>query len=67
MARKGRPVVGLIAEVFVPQADNLSRALGMPDWPRVTLPYPTGGIGRPATCELAREAAPAIVAGLEGR
>ena len=58
-------MVGLIAKVFVPQADNLSRALGMPDWPRVTLPYPAAGIGQAGLRRIAGEAAPRILAALE--
>lgn len=58
-------MVGLIAAAFVAQADNLSRALGMPDWPRVTLPYPVAGIGLEGLRRVARDAAPKIVERLE--
>ena len=67
LARLGIPVVALVTEEFVPQADFVARSLGMPDLPRVRLPHPVAGTGTERMQEIAAEVAPHILAALESR
>jgi hypothetical protein len=60
IARAGTPVAALVSEKFWGAGGFVARSVGMPDVPRVKLPYPIAGTG------LARisAAAPAIADGV---
>ncbi|MEM7405353.1 MAG: hypothetical protein AAF458_08680 [Pseudomonadota bacterium] len=67
IARKGKPAVTLVTEVFKAQGDFIAKANGMPDVPRVTLPHPVAGTGEAAMRETAHSIVEQICAYLEGR
>jgi hypothetical protein len=66
LARRGRPAVALVTDVFVPQADFVSAAAGMPDIPRVVMAHPVAGSGDVAMVRTAAQIVPEIVAYLQG-
>jgi hypothetical protein len=67
LAKAGLPAVALLTEEFVEQGDFVARAAGMPAVPRYVLPHPCSGTGDENLARVAREAAPGIIALLEGR
>jgi hypothetical protein len=64
LARRGLPAVALITEKFWAQSETVSRGFGMPEIPRVRLPYPTAG--RPELADIAAAAADDVLAALQG-
>jgi hypothetical protein len=66
LARRGTPVVALVTEKFWEHGRLLAAARGMPDLPRVALPYPVAGTGAPALARVADAIAPAVLAALRG-
>ena len=67
LAKAGLPAVALITEEFVEQGDFVARAAGMPGIPRYVLPHPCSGSGEANLERVAREAAPGIIALLNGQ
>ena len=67
LARAGIPVAALITEKFTEAGGFVARSVGMPDLPRVQLPHPVAGTGAVRITEIARGAAPAIVASWQTR
>jgi hypothetical protein len=63
-ARARVPVVALVTEKFMDEANFVSRAAGIPGVPFVFLPHPTAGRELPYQRELGRAIAPLIVAAL---
>ena len=61
LAKRGKPAVALVTEVFKAQGDFIAQASGMPDVPRVILPHPVAGIGAAAMADLARTIAAEVV------
>ena len=66
-ARAGLPSVAIVTEAFVELAAFTAQAVGMPAMPRCVLPHPCSGTGDENLARVAREAAPGIIALLEGR
>jgi hypothetical protein len=58
--------VALVTDVFVPQADFVATAAGMPDIPRVVMAHPVAGSGDAAMAGTAARIAPEIIACLQG-
>jgi hypothetical protein len=67
LARRGIPAVALVTEEFVPQSEFVARSAGMPDIPRVILPHPVAGTGRPAMRDLAQRSIGSMLAALGRR
>lgn len=66
IARRQRPAVALVTELFWQQGDLIALSNGMPDLPRLRLPHPVAGSGHDAMAALAAKLAPRIVAVLRG-
>ena len=66
LARKGKPAVALVTEVFKAQGDFIAEASGMPEVPRVMLPHPVAGTGETRMREIAASIADQICAHLSG-
>jgi hypothetical protein len=66
LARIGIPVVAVVTEQFVDQADFVARAAGVPGVPRYVLPHPCAGTGQENLARVAGEAGPGILALLRG-
>ncbi|MXX48731.1 MAG: hypothetical protein F4Z38_10590 [Chloroflexi bacterium] len=66
-AKAGLPAVAIVTEAFVELAAFTAQAVGMPAVPRCVLPHPCSGTGDENLARVAREAAPGIIALLEGR
>ena len=64
IARRGRPVAALITERFWAQSALVARSAGMPDVPRVSLPYPIAGTGAAVIERTALDAVPAVLEAL---
>jgi hypothetical protein len=65
LARRGIPVVALVCDPFWEQGTLIARACGMPDVPRVRLPYPVAGTGAPAIEAVAGGILDAVLAAWE--
>jgi hypothetical protein len=65
-ARRGLPTVGLVTAKFWDSGSFVARSVGMPDVPRVKLPYPVAGTGLANIERIADEAATQIVRRLGG-
>ncbi|MET0984627.1 MAG: hypothetical protein ABW034_04390 [Steroidobacteraceae bacterium] len=63
-ARAGVPVVALVTQKFMDEANFVARAAGIPTVPFVFLPHPTAGRDLPFQRALARAIAPLIVTAL---
>ncbi len=66
LARAGLPVAALVSEKFIETAKFVSRSVGMPEVPRVRLPHPVAGSGARRIAEIARAAAPTLIAAWRG-
>jgi hypothetical protein len=66
LARAGAPVCALLSEKFWEAGGFVARSVGMPDVPRVRLPHPIAGTGAARIGEIARIAAPHVVAAWRG-
>ena len=66
-ARLNLPAVCILTEAFRVQGDFVAEAVGMPAIPRVIIEHPCAGGGMAKLTRVAREAAPRILAALEGR
>jgi len=66
LERRGLPTVNLGTEVFLDEALEQARVLGMPDYRMVWLPHPVATCTAAQMTALAREHAAAIVARLTG-
>ena len=53
VARRGKPAVALVTEVFKAQGDFIAEASGMPDVPRLILPHPVAGTSENKMHEIA--------------
>lgn len=60
-AERGIPSVTLICEVFWDLSVWIAEALGMPDMPRIRIPYPVAGIGPQAQDAVAESIVPQIL------
>jgi hypothetical protein len=61
VARRGKPAVALVTEKFSEQAAFVAQAAGIPDVPRIAMPYPVAGRGEAFLSALAAELAPRIL------
>lgn len=66
-AERGIPSVTLICDVFWNFSEWIAEALGMPDMPRIRIPYPVAGIGPQGQDAVASDIAPLILAKLGGQ
>jgi hypothetical protein len=66
VARRGKPAVALVTEVFKAQGDFIAEASGMPGVPRVILPHPVAGTGESNMREVAVGIVDQVCAYLEG-
>jgi hypothetical protein len=62
IAKTGRPAVALITSPFWEVSKDLARGYGVPDVPRLQLPYPIAGSGRSGMRALAARIAPEVMA-----
>jgi hypothetical protein len=67
LARAGVPSCALISTKFWEASAFVARSVGMPDVPRVQLPHPVSGTGAARIAEIARGAAPGVIAVWKGR
>jgi len=65
-ARRGLPTVGLVTAKFWESGNFVARSVGMPDVPRVKLPYPVAGTGQANIARIADEVSSQIVRLLGG-
>jgi hypothetical protein len=65
-AGRGLPTVGLVTAKFWESGSFVARSVGMPEVPRVMLPYPVAGTGLANIARIADEAASQIVRRLGG-
>lgn len=66
LARAGAPVCALLSEKFWEAGGFVARSVGMPDVPRIRLPHPIAGTGTVRIGEIARIAAPHVIAAWRG-
>ena len=66
VAKRGKPAVALVTEVFKAQGDFIAQASGMPEVPRVILPHPVAGTGESAMREIAAGIVDEVCARLSG-
>ncbi|MBT5415764.1 MAG: hypothetical protein HOH66_00635 [Rhodospirillaceae bacterium] len=64
-ARIGIPSVAFVTEAFWEQGNFVAQADGMPEVPRIKLPYPVAGTGEEALSALAGRVADEVIARLE--
>lgn len=64
LAASGTPVVAVITERFWSQSALVTRSVGLPDLPRVSIPYPVAGTGADNVRRVAVDAAPSILEAL---
>ncbi len=64
IARRHTRAVALITDRFWQQAELVAVSCGLPDIPRVALPYPIAGTGSAAIDRAACEAADAVIKAL---
>jgi hypothetical protein len=65
-AERGLPTVGLVTAKFWESGSFVARSVGMPEVPRVKLPYPVAGTGLANIARIADETASQIVRRLGG-
>lgn len=65
-AGKGVPSATLICDVFWDYSAWMAKAMGMPDIPRVRIPYPVAGAGEAIQRSVAEAAAGRILSGWRG-
>lgn len=65
LARSGVPVVALVTEKFEEEATFVARAAGIPDTPRVILPFPMAGQPAAWHRDVARRTSAAVIRALE--
>jgi hypothetical protein len=66
VARRGKPAIALVTEVFKAQGDFIAEASGMPGVPRVILPHPVAGTGENKMREIAAGIVDEVCAYLAG-
>jgi hypothetical protein len=66
LAREGLPAVALVTEPFWEQGCAVAEGAGMPDVPRLMLPYPIAGQPQARLREIARDNASAVLELLRG-
>jgi hypothetical protein len=64
IAQRHTPVAALITERFWIQSEMVARSFGLPDLPRVALPYPIAGTGTVAIDAAALDAVSAVLGAL---
>ncbi len=63
-ADRSRRVCAVITDAFWAQSALVARAAGLPDVPRVRVPYPLAGTGAESLARAARDAVPDVLEAL---